>query len=132
MKNERLSSERDIYVAACGWQFTTHDLGRRHERECYACSQRDIIPVRVVFAAVCGREFDSRTEANQHEVACNKCRDQENLTNAMSSGNPGDVLDAANAISSRTLTEIRDDFLHDPDHDIDTINWALRIIDRHL
>jgi hypothetical protein len=30
------------------------------------------------------------------------------------------------------LESLREDFLHDPDYDNDTINWALEIIDEHI
>jgi hypothetical protein len=32
-----LRSYQDVYVAACGDQFVSHQLGIQHERECQAC-----------------------------------------------------------------------------------------------
>jgi hypothetical protein len=43
MKHERLNRHSQIYVSACGQQFTSAWLGREHELSCMSC-RRQIDP----------------------------------------------------------------------------------------
>ncbi len=42
-----------------------------------------------------------------------------------------DLLLAERDEQKLSLATLRDEVLHDPDHDNDTINWALGVIDAH-
>jgi hypothetical protein len=66
--------------------------------------------------AICGKEF----RGHKRRVVCRVCVDVDELV-------------AENARLHREWSEMRGTFLHDPEHDNDTINWALGIVDaRHF